>query len=151
MKIPMKVCRKRLTVVWFTGAGIVCAIFFGQTIGNRYLDHVSEAWGWLLPAIMPSLSLMVYVWSRAATIETDAHRVDRFVFRLAMTLSVCYLLVLIVTILVQPIVAPTATEALQLMNKSSLFAGPLQGLAAASLGAFFFRKNSEPEEPEREC
>jgi hypothetical protein len=65
--------------------------------------------------------------------------------------SLCYLLVLIVTILVQPIVAPSATEALQLMNKSSLFAGPLQGLAAASLGVVFLRRNSEPEEPEREC
>jgi hypothetical protein len=61
---------------------------------------------------------------------------DAFLYRLALWLSCAYLLLILLSILVQPF-APLPP--LALMQQSNLWLGPLQGLVAGALGAFFVK------------
>jgi hypothetical protein len=144
MNLPMSTCRKWLTLVWFAGAGLVFVIVLGQTLHDHYGDHVSKAWSWLLPVIMPTLSLMISVWTvgnlgNGAKVESA----DPFVFWLALVLSIAYLVAIALTILLQPFLASSPLGYIQLMNRSSFFIGPLQGLVTGSLGAFFVKRKAE--------
>ena len=62
-----------------------------------------------------------------------SHRFERCINSSA-GVSVFYLAMVSLTLLVQPFLT---TPALELMQRSNLWLGPLQGLAAATLGAFF--------------
>src|ERR1700746_1071531 len=111
MTLPMSACKKWLTIVWFGGAGLVCVIVLLQTLLGHYGDKVSDVWGWLMPAVMPTFSLIAAVWTiDVRSKDTKAEFVDSFVFWLALGLSVTYLAVLALTILLQPLVAASPQE-----------------------------------------
>jgi hypothetical protein len=144
MTLPMSACKKRLTVVWFAGAGLVCVIVLLQTLIGHYGDKVSDVWGWLMPAVMPTFALIAAVWTiDVRSKETKSEFVDSFVFWLALGLSITYLSVLALTILVQPLVVASPEGYVDLMHRSGFFIGPFQGVVTASLGAFFVKKESE--------
>ena len=108
-----------------------------QSFGGKYGGRLDDAWGWLLPTIMPTLALIVGVL--VVDLGTDAgadKMVDRYLFRLALGLSVVYLFLVTMTFLAQPL---TGVPTLDLMQRSNLWLGPLQGLVAATLGAFFLK------------
>ena len=139
--MPWMQCKKRLALLWFTGAGFIFLLFFVQTIGGRYGEDLDLAWGWLLPTLMPTLSLMVAVFVLDALgKEGSVKSVDRFIYRLAFGLSAAYLSVVLITILAGPFSEMGSSA---LMTKSNLWLAPFQGLVSASLGAFFIR--SQPE------
>lgn len=137
----MVLSRRRLAILWFTGAGLIFAGVLAQTVSGRYGDRADEAWGWLMPTIMPTLSLIIGVLAISArkTMPADV-TVDRFFFRLSYGLSAGYLAVVAATLLLQPL---SPWGPLELMQRSNLWLGPLQGLVAASLGAFFFRQDDD--------
>jgi hypothetical protein len=144
MTLPMSTCKKRLTIVWFVGAGLVCAIVLLQTWMGHYEDKVSDVWNWLMPAVMPTLALIAAVWTiDVRSKETKPEFVDSFVFWLTLGLSITYLSVLALTILVQPRAAATSAGYIDLMHRSGFFIGPFQGVVTASLGAFFVKKGAE--------
>ena len=125
-----------LAIVWFVGAGMVFALILVQTLFGKYAGEEEKAWGWFLPTVVPTLSLMigVFVTDAREGVTADRRKTDAFVFRLALGLSLAYFLTVIVTVLVQPF---TGMTALKLFDLSNLWLGPFQGLVAAALGAFF--------------
>ena len=145
MRISITNAKRRLTIVWFTGAGILFALVLLQTIFGKYLDRSGEAWAWLLPTFMPTLSLMlgVLVADSLSKVETknSEETADQFVFRLSFFLSIAYLAVVILTILLGPFFEQSSKKPLlDLMKLSNLWLAPFQGLVSASLGAFFVSK-----------
>ncbi|MDZ7826659.1 MAG: hypothetical protein U5R48_12310 [Gammaproteobacteria bacterium] len=137
MNVPWVTCKKRLATLWFSGAGFIFVIFLMQTIGGRHGANPEAAWGWLLPTLMPTLSLMVGVFvldtlGKGANIK-----------------------------MVEPVHVPdcvwafsdvpaggagddrsgpfSAMGASALMTQSNLWLGPFQGLVSGALGAFFIR------------
>ena len=86
---------------------------------------------------MPTLSLIigVLVLDTTSTGGTDK-KVELFIYRLAFGLSTFYLVLVALTPLVQPF---TGLSPLELMKRSNLWLGPLQGLVAAVLAAFFVK------------
>jgi hypothetical protein len=135
--VPMAQCKRRLAVLWFIGAGIIFSLIFGQTALGKYGDQASQAWNWILPTIMPTLSLIVGV----LVMETVGKNVkntfaDAFLFKLTFGISTAYLLAVLLTLLVQPFSTLTVFE---LMSQSNFWLGPFQGLVAAALGAFFVK------------
>ena len=141
MQVSMKKCKKRLASVWFAGAGLVFTILFFQTVFGHYESRASEAWGWAFPTVMPTLSLILGVLvSEALSGARGAKKIDRFVFRLALSLSVVYLLSVLLTILLQPVSSRRPADILGLAN---MWLGPFQGLVTAALGAFFVRAESK--------
>ena len=127
--------------VWLGGAGLVFALLVVQSLVGRYGDDTQAAWAWYLPTVMPTLSLIIGVLAsdfRAAPMEPAAKpqvEPPRGLLWLAMGLSVFYLLLVATTILVQPFLQ--AVSPIELMHRSNLWLGPLQGLTAGALAAFF--------------
>jgi len=139
MQISMTKCKRRLAMLWFFGSGLLFFLLFFQTILGHYGEKANEAWGWLLPTIMPTLSLIVSVFvidvlGKGVKIK----RVNRFIFRLSFSLSAVYLLVVSLTILLEPFTSLSPLELMEQANK--LWLGVFQGLVSASIGVFFFKR-----------
>lgn len=135
--ISTSTCKRRLAILWFIGGLAFFLLLVFQSIFGKYGAKVEEAWAWFLPTIMPTLSLIigVLVFDAAAAGGTDK-QIERFTFQLAFGLSAVYLVLVGLIPLVQPF---TSLSPFELMKRSGLWLGPLQGLVAASLGAFFVK------------
>ena len=140
MRIPITNTKKRLTIIWFSGSGILFALLLLQTIFGKYGTEAKDAWGLMLPTFMPTLSLIIgtlLVDTAAAKDDKEIATVDRFFFRLSCFLSIAYLLTVILTILLSPF---SKLSLLELMKLSNLWLAPFQGVVTAALGAFFVSK-----------
>jgi len=138
MQIPMDSCKKTLSVVWFVGAVAVFGILFLQSLVGHYEGGVAEAWGCVLPMIIPTLSLMVGVHvSDVRSKRAQKRMIDRFVFRLATFLSIVYLVGVLLAVLLQPVIDQ---DPLRVLATANLGLGPFQGLVVGVLGAFFVQK-----------
>lgn len=135
--ISISKCKKRLAVTWFIGAGVIFFLILLQSIFGRYSERVADAWGWFLPTVMPTLSLMIGVLvADTLRVVKREKNVDPFMYKVALSLSVTYFLVVLVTIALQPF---SSVPPLELLDMSNLWLAPLQGLVAAALGAFFVK------------
>ena len=136
-RVLMATCKRRLATLWFLAGGFLFLVVTVQTVLGKYGDGASDAWGWLLPTVLPTLSLIlgVLVMDARGKAMKD-QEVDRFLFDLTLGLSAVYLLIVALTIFVQPWVS---TGAIALMKQSKLWLGPFQGLVSGSMGAFFVR------------
>ena len=117
-------------------------LFILQSILGRYGERVEDAWAWLLPNILPTLSLIVGVLVMDAMAKSvERQTIDRFLANLAIWLSVLYLIAISLTVILSPwALVYAGVTPLDLMRTSQLWLGPFQGLVAASLGAFFVTK-----------
>lgn len=142
--------------IWLGGAGLVFLILVVQSLVGRYGSQSEDAWAWYLPTVMPTLSLIIGVLATdfriaatasatasatATTTTTTANDAKvlpvsaRGLLWLGVGLSVFYLLLVAVTILAQPFLQDVSP--IELMHRSNLWLGPLQGLTAGVLAAFF--------------
>lgn len=141
MALKMTKCRRQLATLWISGAGVLFFVVLFQTLMGHYGSKAEEAWGWLLPTIMPTSLLIVGVlMASAAGSAPQEQTVDAFAFRVAFSISAFYLVVVALTIFYQPL---TAMPPLELMKKSNLWLGPLQGLVSAAIGVFFVKGKSD--------
>jgi len=100
--------------------------------------NVTMAPLWFLPTVISNLSLIIGILVADAkqVLSEDERKIDPFLFKLALSLSIVYFAVVLLTVLIQPF---TDMLILELLGRSNLWLAPLQGLAAASLGAFFIK------------
>ncbi|MDG4595799.1 MAG: hypothetical protein P9F75_08920 [Candidatus Contendobacter sp.] len=135
--ISVKTCKKRLASLWILSGSALFILLVLQSILGKFGTRVEEAWAWFLPTIMPTLSLIigVLVLDVSSTRQSDK-KIDRFFFRLAFGLSVIYLVLVMLVPLIQPF---TGSSSFELMKQSNFWLGPLQGVVAAILGAFFVK------------
>ena len=131
--------RIQLVSLWFGGAGLIFLILVIQSIAGKYEGEASDVWGWALPGIMPTLSLILAVLGTGA-LKTSSKQVwVRSTFlSIAFWLSAGYLALILITILAEPL---TKYDPIALYKLSSLWLAPLQGLVTASVGVVFFTKS----------
>lgn len=135
MTESMHQCKRRLATLWFVGAGAIFFVVYLQMIFGRYGDKVGDVWSWVLPTILPTLSLAIGVLVMDALGKgAKVARIDQFLYRLTFSLSCAYLIAVLLLFLLQPL---SEVPALQLMQQSNFWLGPFQGLVAAGMGAFF--------------
>ena len=143
MKVSMKQCKKRLAMVWLIGAGFLFFIVLVQTLLGRYGDNTSEVWGWTLPTIMPTLSLIIGVLVMDALGKGyEIDEIDAFLFRMTFGISIFYLFAVLLVIFIQPF---SSLPPLVLMSQSNFWLAPFQGIVAATMGAFFVKAKVERE------
>ncbi len=139
MKMSFTDCKKKLTIAWFTGSGIVFILILLQTLFGKFSGQEEKAWGWFLPTVMPTLSLIIAVLvaevKQGST--SDKKEVNLFFYKLTMGLSSIYFIILLMPLLIQPFISISILDLLVLSN---LWLGPLQGLVTASLGVFFIKE-----------
>ena len=91
---------------------------------------------------MPTLGMMVAGLTVTALDPVRSESVVRTsYYRLALWLSVFYLLLVSLTILIQPY---TSSDPVTLMHISNLWLGPSQGLVGSALGVRFASKQKAP-------
>jgi hypothetical protein len=163
--VPLGKVRTRLTTVWLIFAAAIFTIVLVQSVNHRYgggsltvdgavpltapadkckpddgmqVDHTVDVWKWLLPNLLPTLTMMVSALAASAFIQNDGVTVRRDFYHSAMGLSVFYLATVSGLLLVQPIANPrSAKDQLDSLRTSNIATGPLQGLVAAALGVLF--------------
>jgi hypothetical protein len=127
--------KKYLATLWYAGSGAMFLVILIQSIIGRYGENVNEVWEWFLPTILPTLSLIISILVMDTLGKgTKIKTVDKFMFRLALSISALYLAVLASTILMSPF---ASLPPVALMKQSTLWLAPFQGLVTAALGAFF--------------
>ncbi len=131
--------QRQLAAVWLTGGGVLFLLMIGQTMLGRYGAQTARAWSWLLPTVLPTLSLIVGAVAYEARRSPASATVDRFAYRVAFWLSVAYLALVLVTQLGQPV---TGLSPLAMMDLSNLWLGPVQGLVGIALGVFFVSRET---------
>lgn len=147
--VALEDVRWALGKVWFIGAGVIAALLIFQSLAGVYEGRVQAVWGWAVPNIMPTLSLMIGVFAAAALqehVESDSMRVRRPFFRLALGLSVFHLVAVSGTILAQPFlgsIAGSEANPMTLFDMSNIWLGLLQGMVAGIIGVLFFSKTSK--------
>lgn len=145
--ILLEVARWRLASVWFGGAAAIAAILAVQSLFDVYGDKGPQVWGWALPNIVPTLSLMLGVFGGSAVAggdESGGATVRLPFFRLSLGLSCFHLICVAGVILAGPLLPSRDPQRdfdpLHAFATSNLWLGPLQGLVAAALGTLFFGK-----------
>jgi hypothetical protein len=120
-------------MVWFIGGGVPFLMLAARTLGVGARFNVEVAWGWLLPAILPTLSLMIGVIASGES--PGKGEIDSFQFRLAWWLSLIYLSLVTASLLATWLNGSD-------LNTFKVFLGPIQGLVAGLLAFFFGRARS---------
>lgn len=143
-RIDLDRARNFLAIIWFAGALISIFLVIVQSILGRFEGITQDFWGWFTPTIFPTLALIIGVIGGTVLDEdTEARTVKRFFFRGAVFLSVVYLVVLLLTLLLEPI---AGTHDMQYYNHANYWLSPIQGLVVATLGALFnSRKRTGPD------
>ncbi len=145
MRVPLSACRHKLAILWFVGSFLLVVLLALQHALGHYGDDPDSAWGWLLPNVFPTLSLMMGVLAAAQRSKhPDKGDVDRTFFRLSWAVSAAYLGLLLFTVLVQPF---ARLDPLDLMESSKLYLGPFQGLATGLLAVFFMSASDDAAKP----
>jgi hypothetical protein len=135
MRVDCEKCQRKLVVLWLVMAAVPFSIMAVQTLLEKYGSKNQEAWGWLLPTVIPTLLLVV---GTVVTVAFNAdfkgpRTVDVFYYKLASRISIFYLSFVVVIL----IVASMRSTPVAIMSQSNIFLGPLQGLVGAALGVFF--------------
>jgi hypothetical protein len=128
--------------LWFTWACILLLIVFVQLTLKHYGEDWRAALEWLLPAILPTTTLVAGVWaSEMAKPDRQDRLVPQSAFRMAALGSVVYLAFVTLVIAAQPFYDGPPID---LMHQSALFLAPLQGVVGAFIGIFFSTTSAQP-------
>ncbi len=139
--ISLDAVRARLSAVWLAGSCVILMLVVLQSLLGKYQSKTQEAWGWLLPTLMPTLGMIVSVLGYTALDSRASDFMVRKTFvRIAIWLSVFYQVLILLTILIQPFVG---ADPIDLMHTSNLWLGPFQGIVGSALGVLFVSKQQK--------
>jgi hypothetical protein len=100
--LPLWKVRERLSRLWFIGAGIPFLILVIQSILGHWGADVQKAFSWFIPSVVPTLGLMIGVIGAAALKPSDDRVVQEGFSGLMWWLSLVYLIVLTLTLTLEP-------------------------------------------------
>jgi hypothetical protein len=136
--LPLWKVWANISRLWFIGASIPFILLVVQTVGNHYGEHLQEAWAWFIPTVAPTLGLIIGVVGSAARTRNNQF-VRRTFYTLAWWLSLAYLLLLPLTIALEPM-RSSKESPVAILSLSNYWLSPLQSLVVAALGYIFTSK-----------
>lgn len=141
-RLPVAECQRRLALVWVVGSAVALALFLAQTLGGKYGDETTKAWGWFIPTLLPTLSLIAGVIAGQARQPEDPDvTVSSLAYRLSLWFSSAYIALVVATPLMEPVAGEGSP--LEFFNLSALWLGPVQTLTGIALGAFFVSRQED--------
>ncbi|NIY73461.1 hypothetical protein HCZ30_13600 [Marivivens donghaensis] len=152
MFVPIEKARYQLATIWFAAFGLIFLCLIVMTSTPRLGAESARIWNWALPNFVPTLGLMTSVLGASAiqSKRSKEQKVRRAFCRLAVGISVFYVLVLLLVLLMPSInwwmgvETPTGPKIVSHLENSTIFMGPLQGIVIAAMGFLFFvREDSD--------
>jgi hypothetical protein len=144
--LTLETARNRLAAIWLILVAPFILILVLQSLIGVYGDKVQEVWGWALPTILPTLGMIITVLVYTALDPSaSAAVVRRSFFRISCGASLFYLLLVLLTVLIQPYLPATAAR-VNAMRLSNLWLGPIQSSVASALGVLFVSKKPAVQE-----
>jgi len=143
--ISMRSARHCLAALWLALGSLLVVFVSIQMTMDVYGTSSRDVWEWLVPNIVPTMTLVI--GALAADLRPTIHdyKVSRMFFFVAFGLSFVYLVFLIVLVFYSVAHVPEDPEvgspALKAMQRATFGIGALQGLVALSLGAFFVQRS----------
>ena len=133
-RIDLERARNVIAKIWFGGAGLCFALVTFQSITGRFAGIAQDIWAWFTPTVVPTVALIIGVLASTATEDDTGRTVKRFFYHAAVGLSLVYLIILLLTMLLEPI---AGTHNMDYYHFSNYWLTPVQGLVVAALGALF--------------
>jgi hypothetical protein len=133
-RVDLERARSLIAKIWFSGGGVCFALVMFQSITGRFAGIGQQIWAWFTPTIVPTLGLIIGVLASTALEDDTDRTVKRFFYHAAVGLSLAYLIVLLLTMLLEPI---AGMHDMDYFNFSNYWLAPIQGLVVAALGALF--------------
>lgn len=139
--VALETVRTRLAAVWLIGALLIFSLVIYQSVAHVYADRAQDVWQWLLPTLLPTLTMMLTVAGTTAFMSGASDAIVRSSFyRVALLLSVFYLVLILFTILSLPAFNRTVDREIEALHGANLWIGPIQGIVASALGVLFASK-----------
>lgn len=107
--------------------------------GTPRTSFTKDVWAWILPLLFPTLGLIVTTIVATRVPGGRPERVRCSFAYAALAFSVFYLLLIAITLLLQPFYATSPSDAVAKMQLSNLWLGPLQALVTSALAVAFVR------------
>ncbi|RYG52873.1 MAG: hypothetical protein EOO01_05805 [Chitinophagaceae bacterium] len=139
--------RSKLLYIWMTGAGILFLVLMIQTLNGTFEKTTEEGmesfsqqvWGWFIPMIFPTITLMLGTLTLNFTKQEDARlKVNPRTFFICLGISVFYILLLLIHVLGWP--AFRATDPLKVFNTANFYLAPIQSIVVLLIGIIFLKK-----------
>jgi hypothetical protein len=139
-RVPVTVGQQRLATIWGAGAVILVGTVVAQSVGGIYIriengievDKSGEVWKWLVPLLLPTLSLMIGTVASEARKPATSDSANQFAYRMSAVLSLVYY-----ALIAGQLLLASKSEHLDALTTSSLVLAPVQTLVGLALGAFF--------------
>lgn len=133
----LRECQFHLAVVWFAVTGALLVFMMLATFNDRF-DAPAQVWDWILPTLIPTISIIVGGIVHGATSAGKDFEVDARIYRLAMGLSIAYLaLVAIAAMLAGPYVVRHPGNIGVWLQNSKLWIASVEAPVGVALGVFF--------------
>jgi hypothetical protein len=143
-QLPLSTCQWRLASVWLVGTAVLCILVLIQIAGGKYGDEDDKAWGWLLPNLLPMLSVIAGAIVYQVKTQTAPMTVTRFAYRATWMLSLIYLVILLATVILVPLAeAARNLKPIDWLTRPHALITGLSTIVGGVLGAFFV--SSRPE------
>jgi hypothetical protein len=133
-RIDLDRARRFIAIVWFAGGGLCFALMIVQSIIGRFAGVAQEMWAWFTPTIVPTVSLIIGVLASTALEDDTGRTVKKFFYHASVGLSLAYLIILLLTMLLEPL---AGEHNMAYFRFSNFWLAPMQGLVVAALGALF--------------
>jgi hypothetical protein len=149
--LPLDTARWQLAKLWFPACAILFILLAVQSLIGVYQGETQRVWGWALPNFFPTLALMSSVFAADAFQHgrSKTAMVRKNFCRFALWLSVFYLLLLFLSVLSPPLInyfsSGEPIGRIQILELSSIWLGPVQGIVVGTLGVLFFLKEENRE------
>jgi len=138
-KISLEIVRSHLSKVWLIGSLMLGLVLIAQSVAGHYGAEPLPAWKWYLGSVMPVTTLIMgALCYTALKPEALQYIVRRSFYRVALVLSSVYLLLIGLTIAIEPLVPIGIFD---LMRMSNYWLAPFQTLVASAIGALFFKSS----------
>jgi hypothetical protein len=123
-----------LAGLWFIASAIGMVILTVQSIDGKYAPRTKAAWEWFLPLVLPTVTVILGVVLYDTRQRKAEQRVSSFAFWVSFSISLVYLVLLLLTLFLQQF---ANMKPIELMEMSRLWLIPMQGLVGISLGLVF--------------
>jgi hypothetical protein len=146
--VSLSHARTVLVRLWLGGSGFSAIILVVSSILRGRADAARESWSWFLPLVLPTVGLMVGVLGAAAMGRPKEKYVRKSFVDIAFWLSAAHLILVSLTILLEPF---SPLRGAELHGMSNYWLSPMQGLVVAALGYLFTSDEAPSAQPPKKA